>query len=546
MTGQHSERSNRELTVEGKRRRHHGAEAEEGELQQYIARLRQQPLLGRAHFLVRDTEDRICFWSKGAALIYGFTEAEALGNPSTALLHTIFPTARETIEAELHSKGQWEGELIHRRKDGTTVVVASHWALHSNTRGRPVAVLEVDNDITELKQLQEALRQADRRKDEFLAMLAHELRNPLAPILNALHIMRLARGNPDTIEESRCLIERQVKHMVRIIDDLLDLSRIARGKIQLRMQPVELGQVVRAAVESSRPMIDSAGHHLTILLPPEPIFFEADATRLSQVLLNLLNNAAKYTERGGRIWVAARKDDDDLVISVRDSGVGIPSEMLPTIFEMFAQADRSLNRSQGGLGIGLALVRGLVRLHGGTVSARSEGAGRGSEFIVRLPLRRANIAPSPSPDAAGAHVAHMAKTPRRVLVVDDDVDGARSLEKLLKMLGHQVVITHDGSAGLSAARRFKPDLIILDIGLPGINGYEIASFLRKTPELRHVPLVAMTGWGKEEDRRRSKEAGFKTHLVKPVELCDLEAILADPGMRSGYEESSVSRCEVQV
>ncbi len=427
------------------------AERAEQRLRAYVIKLQEQAhLLEMAHVLVRDRDDRIIFWNKGTTQMYGWTEEEALGKQSQELLRTVFPVPIDEITAELHNRGQWEGELIHTCKDGRTIVVASHSAQHTDEHGAPVATLEVNNDVTELKQLQEALRQSDRRKDEFLAMLAHELRNPLAPILNALHIMRLGRNNAATIEESRTIIERQVRHMVRLIDDLLDLSRITRGKIQLRKEPVELAQVIQSAVESSRPAIDAAGHQLSVNLPKEPIIVEADPTRLAQVLLNLLNNAAKYTEAGGHIWISAKVQGDQLAISVRDSGIGIPSEMLPNIFEMFAQADRSLDRSQGGLGIGLSLVRGLVRLHGGTVTARSEGPGRGSEFVVRLPLApvqsRSVVARSAEPARAAQHAE-----PRRILVVDDNVDGARTLENLLKMLGHEVAVTHDGYAALDEA-----------------------------------------------------------------------------------------------
>jgi PAS domain S-box-containing protein len=505
------------------------AEAERAEqrLRAYVIKLQEQAhLLEMAHVLVRDRDDRIIFWNKGTTQMYGWSEGEALGKVSHELLRTLFPVPAEQIRAELQERGQWEGELIHTRKDGTTLVVASHWAQHSDEHGQPIATLEVNNDVTELKQLQEALRQSDRRKDEFLAMLAHELRNPLAPILNALHIMRLGRNNAASVDDSRAIIERQVRHMVRLIDDLLDLSRITRGKIQLRKQPVELAQVIQSAVESSRPAIDAAGHKLSVSLPDHPVVIEADPTRLSQVLLNLMNNAAKYTEGGGHIWISAKVQGDQLAISVRDSGIGIPSEMLPNIFEMFAQVDRSLERSQGGLGIGLSLVRGLVRLHGGTVTARSEGPGKGSEFVVRLPLPATQSQAVASPESPSAR-SRAPSQPRRILVVDDNVDGARSLEKLLKMLGHEVAVTHDGYTALDEARRFRPDIVILDIGLPGMNGYEVARHLRKMAELRAVVLVALTGWGKEDDRKKSMDAGFNAHLVKPVELPDLEALLSN-------------------
>jgi PAS domain S-box-containing protein len=527
------------------------AEAERAEerLRQFIAKLQEQAhLLELAHVLVRDNEERIIFWNKGTSQMYGWTEDEALGENAHVLLRTTFSVPLEQIRAELHVRGQWEGELIHTRKDGSTLVVASHWALHRDAQGRPVAVLEVNNDVTELKRLQEALRQSVRRMDEFLAVLAHELRNPLAPILNALHVLRLARNNPESAEESHTVIERQVRNMVLLIDDLLDLSRITRGKIQLRKEPVALADVVQSAVESSRPAIDAAGHQLTVSLPAEPIVLDADATRLSQVLLNLLNNAAKYTEPGGRIWVEAGPERDELVIAVRDTGVGIPAEVLPNIFEMFAQADRSLERSQGGLGIGLSLVRGLVRLHGGTVAARSAGPGKGSEFSIRLPLRRTAPAPPAEAPARPARAdAPRTKGPaRRVLVVDDNVDGALSLEKLLNLLGHSVAVTHDGYAALEAAERFRPEVVLLDIGMPGMDGYEVARRLRKLPGMRSVLLVAMTGWGKDSDRRKAMEAGFNAHLVKPVELQDVEVLLANAVVCSGDEEAPVRGRQVEV
>jgi signal transduction histidine kinase len=421
---------------------------------------------------------------------------------------------------------------VHTRKDGRTLVVASHWALHRDTEGGPVAVLEVNNDVTELEKLQEALRDADRRKDEFLATLAHELRNPLAPLRNALHTMRLARNDLVLIEEARQLMERQLKQLVRLIDDLLDLSRISRGKIQLRRERVQLQDTIDVALETSRPHLQAAGHQVTVTVPDRPLYVAGDATRLAQVVSNLLNNAAKYTPVEGSVALQVEAVDGEVVLRVRDTGLGIPAEMLPRIFDMFTQVDRSLERSQGGLGIGLSLVRGLVELHGGSVAALSAGPGQGSEFQVRLPLlpvgEPEDVREAPTAEAGGT--AAPPRQTRRVLVVEDHPDGARSLATLLEVLGHEVRTVFDGRGAVAEARTYLPEVVLLDIGLPGLNGYEVARQLRREPALEGVFLIAMTGWGQPEDRRRSYEAGFNAHLVKPVELHDLEPLLVSLGV----------------
>ncbi|HKI37080.1 MAG TPA: response regulator [Gemmataceae bacterium] len=405
--------------------------------------------------------------------------------------------------------------------------------------GLPATCVVVFQDVSHLKQIEAELRDSHRRKDEFLATLAHELRNPLAPIRNALAILRLADGDSARLDQARGLMERQVRQMVRLIDDLLDISRITRGKIELRKERVTLAEVVNSAVESSRPLIDLGGHTLTVTLPPRPVHLEADPTRLAQVLLNLLNNAAKYTEPGGRIGLTASLLDSDgrfppctLEVRVRDTGIGIPKEMLPRVFDMFTQVERSVDRAQGGLGIGLSLVRGLVQLHGGTVEAHSDGPGRGSEFVVRLPLpaqepaeaRSAAVPPPPGSNGTGGR--------RRVLVVDDNTDAAHSLAMLLGMMGYETSTANDGPAALREAAAARPDVVLLDIGMPGMSGYEVARELRRTPGLSAALLVAMTGWGQEEDRRRSLEAGFDRHLVKPVDLAALEQILAEERERA--------------
>ena len=378
-------------------------------------------------------------------------------------------------------------------------------------------------DITDRAHLLAALKESDRRKDEFLAILAHELRNPLAPIRNSLHILR-AQGPPvPQLQWATDVIDRQVNQMSRLVDDLLDVSRITRGKIQLHRERVELAAVVNSALEASRPLIEREGHELTVTMPPEPIHLDADLTRLSQVFLNLLNNAAKYTERGGRIELTVEREGDQVLVRVKDTGIGIPPEMLPHVFDMFTQVDRSLERSEGGLGIGLTLVQRLVEAHGGAVEARSEGPGKGSEFVVRLPIaREGNGALGPRTDGATVHRA--ADTPRRVLVVDDNLDSAETLEMLLGNLGHEVRTAHDGLEGVGVAAAFQPDVVLLDIGLPKLNGYDAA---RRIRALRGdgVVLIAVTGWGQDEDRRRSREAGFDHHLTKPVNLGALQKLL---------------------
>jgi PAS domain S-box-containing protein len=368
-----------------------------------------------------------------------------------------------------------------------------------------------------------ALREADRRKDEFLATLAHELRNPLAPIRNALHLLRLTGGSGPAADRIHEMMERQVGHMVRLVDDLLEVSRITRGKIELRKERVELAAVVRNAVETSRPLVEAARHDLSVSVSGEPVIVEADPVRLAQVVSNLLNNAAKYTDEGGRIAVCARREGGDAVVAIRDSGAGIPEDMLPRIFEMFTQVDRTLGRAAGGLGIGLALTRSVVEMHGGRVEARSDGPGRGSEFVVRLPLAAAE---DPAADGGARDgVTPAALAPRRILAVDDNRDAADSMGMLLRFLGADVQVVYDGPAALGAIGSCRPEVILLDIDMPGMDGYEVARRLRQDPRLGDAILIALSGWGQEDDRRRAREAGFDHHLVKPVDPGRLMQIL---------------------
>jgi PAS domain S-box-containing protein len=378
-------------------------------------------------------------------------------------------------------------------------------------------------DISDRKKYEEELREADRRKDEFLAVLAHELRNPLAPIRTGLELMRLAGDDVTVIEEVRTTMERQSQQMVRLIDDLLDVSRITRGAVDLRKSRVELAAVIENAIETSRPFIEEIGHKLVISIPKQPIVLEADPTRLAQVISNLLNNAAKYTPRGGSVRLTAERVDGMAVISVKDSGIGIPAEMLEPIFDMFTQVDGSLERSHGGLGIGLTLVKRLVEMHGGTVEARSSGTNQGSEFVVRLP---ALVGLLHDPPSSKRHdPASSAK--RRILVVDDNENAAKVLGMLLTALGNEVRIAFDGFTGIALAESFLPEIILLDIGMPKLNGYETALRIREQPWGKSIVLAALTGWGQEEDKRRTREAGFDHHFVKPIEPAILQKLLAE-------------------
>jgi PAS domain S-box-containing protein len=388
--------------------------------------------------------------------------------------------------------------------------------------GHLVRVWGTQLDITDRKQLEEELRRraeelvaADRRKDQFLAMLAHELRNPLAPIRNSVELMRQAENLDPSFQSSREMVERQVKHLARLVDDLLDVSRITHGNIRLRKETLDLGTILERAVDANRPLIEARNHTLTVQLPSEPVRMEADPTRLEQVFSNLLNNAAKYTMPGGRILLSAGLEGDEALVRVRDTGIGVPPDVLGRVFEPFVQSDGSLARSEGGLGIGLTLVRSLVEMHGGSVEAHSPGLGQGSEFVVRLPARAAipsewpGAEIEPEPPAAGRGV--------RVLVVEDNVDAAESLAALLRLWRHDVQVVHDGLEAIEAARRQQPEVVLLDIGLPGLDGYQVARKLRDEVGLDHALLVAMTGYGQPEDRRRSREAGIQHHFVKPVE-----------------------------
>ncbi len=428
--------------------------------------------------------------------------------------------------AALATGQPWEDTFPLRRHDGQMRWHLSRALPVRDLQGRVVRWFGTNTDITDHIEMEAKLKEADRRKDEFLAMLAHELRNPLAPIRNALYMLGLPATAGPAADQARAMVERQVHNMVRLVDDLLDVSRITRGKIQLRMETLDLATILHRAVEATRPLIEANRHTLTLTLSPESTRVIADSTRLEQVFANLLNNAAKYTERGGAIGLTAERHGDTVLVRVRDTGFGISAAVLPQIFDLFTQGDRTLDRAQGGLGIGLTLVKTLVEMQGGSVTAASDGPGRGSEFVVRLPCCPDALAPlqNVQNDDGAATVA----TARlQVLIVEDNKDAADSLAMLLQLWGHAVRTSHDGLSGLKAARSYRPQVVFLDIGLPGLDGYEVARRLRGEfgAEMR---LVAMTGYGQEDDRRRAQEAGFDAHLVKPADPAVLQHLLNGP------------------
>ncbi len=408
------------------------------------------------------------------------------------------------------------------------------YAFRADDPDRP-RVAVIFKDVTERTELQRKLKEQSgalvdlhRRKDEFLAMLSHELRNPLAPISNAVHMLRLHNKEDPLQLQARVTIERQLGQLTRLVDDLMEVSRITTGRVHLRQERVAVAGIVERAVETATPLLELRRHELTVSVPEEPIWLFGDAGRLEQVVVNLLTNAAKYTEEGGRVWLTASREGDEAVIRVRDTGVGIAPELLPRVFDLFTQAERSLDRAQGGLGIGLALVQRLVEMHRGKVNAFS-AMGQGSEFVVRLPILGTPI-PLPPTVQAGAPTAGGAL---RILVVDDNVDSADSLAMLLQTVGHEVQTAHDGPTGLTAALGFHPDAVLLDIGLPKMDGYEVARRMRLAPQLATTPLIALTGYGQESDRQRSREAGFDHHLVKPVDFEKLLGILATVAKPAG-------------
>jgi PAS domain S-box-containing protein len=473
-------------------------------------------------------------WSKETEALFGLAPG-SFGGSYEDWTRCVHPEDLPRTEQELR-RALVDGEGVSEYRavwpDGSVRWIQARGKVFFDEAGEPWRWIGINMDVTERKQMDEslrrqteALREADRRKDEFLATLAHELRNPLAPISNALQILTLRGDDPTLVAQTKEVMERQVHQMSRLVDDLLEVSRIGRGKISLEKAPVDLAEVVATAVETSRPLVEAHHHTLTVSLPKRRARVEADGARLAQVLSNLLNNAAKYTEDGGRIDLIVEQAQGEAVIRVRDNGIGIAPERLPSVFDMFKQIEGAADRSQGGLGIGLTLARRLIEMHGGKIEAHSAGLGKGSEFVTRLP---ALVEPAPelTPEPAEGPAAPSANGSRRVLVVDDNVDSAESMAVLLRLYGHEVRLAHDGEAALEEARSFRPDVIFLDLSLPKMDGYEVARRLRMEPATGGMTLVAMTGYGQEEERRRTREAGFDSHLVKPVDFDMLQELLS--------------------
>ncbi len=469
-------------------------------------------------------------WTENLEPIHGLAPGTFSGTLE-GFLELVHPDDRAAVNAAIaravDGGGGYDVEFRNLLPDGTVGWIAGKGRAFRDGTGRAVRMIGVGMDVTERRRLADELARrareltdADRRKDEFLAMLAHELRNPLAPLGTALHLMR---ADPERCERFLDMAERQVRQLVRLVDDLLDVSRITEGKITLRLQPVVLDDVVTRALETVRPLVDTRGHTLRVSLPPEPVALDADPARLAQVLGNLLGNAAKYTPSGGSIWLTAARSDHELAIHVRDTGAGLAPELLPHVFDLFVQGDGSLDRTRGGLGIGLTIVRRLVELHGGKVEARSAGIGKGSEFIVRLPIPDRVSAATPAARPASAPAA--GPEALRVLVVEDNEDAAESLATILSVWGHEVRVALDGAAALEAADTWTPDAVISDLGLPGMDGYALARQLRERPALAHAVLIALSGYGRDEDRRLSADAGFDHHFVKPPDLDALARLL---------------------
>jgi PAS domain S-box-containing protein len=456
----------------------------------------------------------------------------------TPVAEFFFPEDQGRILNEFFPKiledGHGEIEIRFRHfKTGKARWMAYKVSALTDADNKPIGFATVSQDVTERKRLSDNLArlaadlsETDRRKNEFLATLAHELRNPLAPMSNMLEVVKRSEGDPQLLKQAHDTIERQLDQMVRLVDDLLDLSRITHDRLELRRTEVELSEVIQQAVEVARPLIDAAGHDLTIDLPDEPIYLNADRTRLAQVFGNLLNNSCKYTKPNGTISLSAKRLDSEVLVTVRDNGAGIPQDKLERIFDMFMQVDRSAERSQSGLGIGLTLVKRLTEMHGGSIEANSGGAGEGSEFVVRLPvLSRPTFAPQPAPKAE-------VETQRRILIVDDNRDSADSLAMLLELTGNKTFMAHDGIEAVEAIEKHRPEVVLLDIGLPKLDGHEVCRRVREQPWGKNIVVIALTGWGQDDDKRRSQEAGFNGHLVKPVdydELLDLLSTLTNGG-----------------
>ena len=474
--------------------------------------------------------DDVLWWSPQTYGVFGVApETFTPNRESVASL--IHPDDRDTFLQRRAEAMAQHRPFLHEfrivRHDGAQAWIGHRGQTEYDAVGNPVRNFGIALDITERKQAEQALRDADRKKDTFIATLAHELRNPLAPIRNAVNVLRQSgQADPQVLAWCRDVIDRQVAQMSRLLEDLLDVSRMTRGQFALRSEPLVLATVIEQAIEIAQPLIQAAGHMLTVEMPAQSIAIEGDLTRLAQVFSNLLINAAKYTQPQGRIGVAVEVFDDEVAVSVTDTGIGIAAEQMPHIFEMFGQAETALDRSQEGLGIGLSLARGFVEMHGGQIGARSDGIGKGSVFIVRLPVtRQARESAMGDSLDAGATATPPVAGRRRVLIADDLRDSADSLALLLETMGHEVHVAYDGEQAFQAIEALRPEVALLDLGMPKMNGYDVCRRIRELPWGRQVTLIAQSGWGQDEDRRRTRDAGFDHHIVKPIDPGALDALL---------------------
>ncbi len=468
-------------------------------------------------------------WNAAAERLFGHTAEQAVGQHISLVIPADRLNEEEQIIANLKAGKrieQYETERI--RRDGQPILVSLTISPIKDDSGKVIGASKIVRDVTDRKRLEDNLRRLaadlsenDRRKNEFLATLAHELRNPLAPMSNMLEVVKRADGDGETLKRAHDTIERQLDQMVRLVDDLLDLNRITHDRLELRRSEVELSSVIQQAVEVARPLIDAAGHNLIIDLPAEPIYLNADRARLAQLFGNLLNNSCKYTRPNGKITLSAERTDDEVVVTVKDDGAGIPPDKLESIFDMFMQVDRTAERSQDGLGIGLTLVKRLAEMHDGSIEAKSDGEGQGSAFIVCLPILCTPAGISPAASEAPTD----SSSKRRILIVDDNKDSADSLALLLEITGNKTYMAHDGVEAFEAIERHRPEVVLLDIGLPRLDGHEVCRRVREQPWGKDIMVIALTGWGQEDDRRKSEEAGFNGHLVKPVDYDKLLELL---------------------
>jgi PAS domain S-box-containing protein len=476
-----------------------------------------------------DLDGTISSWNQGAERLFGYIREEAIGQS----VYLLIPADRldeeqSILEAICRGKRVHPFETVRRCKDGTFLDVSLSVSPIADARGRIVGASKTARDITERKRAEEALQDADRRKDEFLALLAHELRNPLAPIRTGLELIRLSGDSPQSVRRVRTMMERQIRQMVRLIDDLLDVSRIASGKIVLQRAPSSLSELVQSAIETHRAAIDAAKIALTIDLPEQPCVIDVDPTRFVQVLSNVLHNASKFTPAHGKVGISVDilgADTPQATITVSDTGIGISKELLPRVFDLFVQAEPATERAHGGLGIGLALARRLIEMHGGEIDAHSDGPGHGAAFVIRMPLCKVNASPPSPPQIEVTRVAS------RVVIIDDNQDAAKTMSMLVEQLGGSARTAHDAADGLAAVQAFQPDIVLLDIGMPGMDGYETCRRIRQQPSQRHIVVVAVTGWGQSQDKQRALDAGFDAHLTKPVDPRALASVLAGAANR---------------